>query len=187
MLSYTAALKANASYLPALIDRADALAELARDQEAVLDYESAVRKQADNAQLWLKLGVINDRLKRKDEAIRAYQKAVSINPNAALAYNNMTWLTIDEKSSLDQAQARSIKATTLAPNVPQFHDTLGWIYHARGELDLARKSLETDLGVVLQEQGKKKEAEEAFKRSLQIDRRFQGASDAERRLGELSK
>ena len=198
--SFTAALKANDSYLPALIDRADALAELARDQEAVLDYESAVRKQADNAQLWLKLGVINDRLKHKDEAIRAYQKVVSINPNAALAYNNMAWLTMGEKSGLDQALAWSIKATMLAPNVPQFHDTLGWIYRARGELDQARKSLETatqltppqadvfyHLGIVLQEQGRKKEAEEAFKRSLQIDKRFRDAPDAEKRLGELSK
>lgn len=197
--SFTEALTANASYQPALIDRADALAELGRNQEAVLDYENAVRKQADNAQLWLKLALINDRLKRKDEAIDAYKKALSFNSSFSLAYNNLAWLTMENKSDLDQALAWSIQATSLAPKVPQFYDTLGWIYRARGELEMARKSLETatrltppqadafyHLGVVLQEQGKTKEARAALTRALQIDKGFANAADADRRLGSLA-
>jgi len=198
--SFSAALTANAFYMPALIDRADVLFELGRNQEAAVDYVSAVAREGNNAQLWLKLGLVNDRLQRKSEAIKAYQKAVSINSSLSLAYNNMAWLVMDEKDRLDQALEWSTKATSLAPANPQFHDTLGWIYRARGELVPARKSLETatqltppqadvfyHLGIVLQEQGQKKEAEDAFKRSLQIDKRFRDAPDAERRLGELSK
>jgi len=197
--SFSAALSTNAFYMPALIDRADVLVELGRNQEAAADYASAVARQGDNAQLWLKLGLANDRLQRKDEAIKAYQKAVSINPGLSLAYNNMAWLVMDEKDRFDQALEWATKATSLAPTIPQFHDTLGWIYRARGELDLAQKSLETatqltpaqadifyHLGVVLQEQGKKKEAETAFKRALQIDKDFADAADAGRRLGSLA-
>jgi len=124
---------------------------------------------------------------------------VSINPGLSLAYNNMVWLIMDEKDRLDQALEWSTKATSLAPTIPQFYDTLGWIYRARGELDLARKSQETatqltspqadvfyHLGIVLQEQGLKKAAEAAFKRSLQIDKNASFAADASRRLSGLS-
>lgn len=197
--SFTAALDANAGYLPALIDRADAQAALGRDREAAADYEKAVATQAGNAQLWLKLGVLKDRLKERDEAIKAYQKAISLNSELPLAYNNLAWLTYGDKTQLDQALEWSRKATTLAPKVPQFHDTLGWIHRARGNLDEARKSLETaarlpppqadvfyHLGIVLQEQGKAKEAIAALKRALQLDKGFANAADAKLRLGSLA-
>lgn len=200
VLSLSAALAANPAYLPALIDRADALAELERNGEALADYETIVRKRPDDAQLWLKLGLVNERLQRRSDAVKAYQKALNLNPSLPLAYNNLAWMAMQEKSNLEQALAWATKATQLARNVPQFHDTLGWIHHARGELDLARKSLETaakiappqadvyyHLGVVLQEQGKKKEAAAALNQALQIDKRFANAADANKRLGELSK
>lgn len=197
--SFTAALAANGGYLPALIDRADAQAELGHDEDAIKDYQSALTRQADNAQLWLKSGLINDRRGHKDEAIKAYRKAVSINSSLSLAYNNLAWLTMGDKDGLEQALEWSRKATDLAPKVPQFHDTLGWIHRARGDLDQARKSLETatqlsppqadafyHLGIVLQEQGLKKEAETAFKRSLQLDKNAPFATDANRRLSSLA-
>lgn len=198
--SFSAALAANPDYLPALVDRADALAELERNREALSDYERVLKKQPGDAQLWLKLGLMNQRLQHRDEAVRSYQKAVSLNPNMPLAYNNLAWLAIEEKRDLDQALAWSTKATTLAANVPQFHDTLGWVYRARGDLEMSRKSLETaarlqppqaqvsyHLGIVLQEQGNKNAAIAAFKRALQIDGSFSGAADAGKRLAQLSK
>ena len=198
--SFSAALAADANYLPALVDRADALAELQRNPEAVADYASAVGKLPEDAQLWLKLGLINQRLHRKSDAVKSYQKALSLNPSLPLAYNNLAWLAMEEKKNLDQALAWSIKATALAPDVPQFQDTLGWIYRARGDLERSRKTLETatripppqadvhyHLGVVLEEQGKKKEAEAAIREALRIDKGFGNATDAEKRLRELTK
>ena len=200
VLSFSAALAANASYLPALVDRADALAELERNREAIADYESALRQRPEDAQLWLKSGLVNERLRHKSDAVKSYKKALSINPDFPLAYNNLAWLAMEEGVNLDQALAWSTKATTLAPKVPQFHDTLGWIYHARGDLEMSRRSLEHaatltppqaevhyHLGIVLQEQGKKKEAETAYRQALRIDRRFGNAGDANKRLGELAK
>lgn len=198
--SFSAALAADANYLPALVDRADALAELERNQEALVDYENAVNRVPGDAVLWLKLGLINQRLKRNSDAVKSYQKALSLNSNLPLAYNNLAWLALEEGKNLDQALAWAGKATSLAPKVPQFHDTLGWIYHARGDLEKSRSSLEAasklpppqadvhyHLGVVLQEQGKKKAAEAEFRKALKIDKGFGNSADASKRLQELSK
>ncbi|MBC7618570.1 MAG: tetratricopeptide repeat protein [Candidatus Saccharibacteria bacterium] len=186
--------------MPALIYRADALAELERNREAISDYESAVVKRPDDAQIWLKKGLVNEGLQRKADATKAYRKALVLNPNLPLTYNNLAWMAVEDSTNLDQALAWSIKATTLAPNVPQFHDTLDWIYRARNELELSRKSLEIatklappqadvhyHLRIVLQEQGKKKEAEVAFKQALRIDENFLHVSETRKRLGELSR
>jgi cellulose synthase operon protein C len=200
VMSFTSALKANPDYLPARIDRADVFAELEHNKEAHADYEMVIAKQPDDAQLWLKLGLINERLGRQGDAVKAYQTALKFNPNMPLAYNNLAWMVVGEKGNLDQALAWARKATTLAPSVPQFYDTLGWIHHARGELAEARRSLETaagltppqadvqyHLGVVLQEQGHKKEATVAFGQALNIDKSFAHAADIGKRLADLSK
>ncbi len=198
--SFTLALQASPTFLPALMDRADVLAEKERNAEALADYEKVIGQQPANADVWLKSGLILQRLQRNEDAAKAYQKALSFNPKLPLAYNNLAWLALQKNGDLDEALGWSRKAVDLAGSVPHFHDTLGWILRARGDLAKAQEALETatrlkppqaesyyHLGIVLQERGNKKGAAAAFRQALQIDRNFARADDIDKRLKETAK
>ena len=82
---------------------------------------------------------------RKDYAFadRTYQSVLKLQPNNAVAYNNLAWVT--SKLNKDGAIAYAEKAMALAPNQPAFMDTLATLLSAKNEhakaLDLQKKVL----------------------------------------------
>lgn len=134
-----------------------------------------------------------------DEAKQSYLAVLDVDPNRAQAYNNLAWITVEQKGRLDEAVTWGKKAISLAPSVPQFKDTLGWVYRARGELDQAAELLKAasmmgsgdpsityHLGVVLSEQGKKGEALAAFQKAMTLQPNGAFVKDAEQRIKTLS-
>ena len=69
-------------------------------------------------------------------AEKQYQAVIKIQPNNALAYNNLAWVT--GKLNKDGAVAYAEKANTLAPNQPALMDTLAVLLSEKG--DYARAS-----------------------------------------------
>jgi tetratricopeptide (TPR) repeat protein len=180
--------------------RADALAAQGDPANALKEYEALARNNPKHADSHLKAGVLYQRLGRADQAVAAYKAALAANPRLALAYNNLAWLAVDRNRDLAQAEAWAKRATELAPNNAQFHDTLGWVYRATGKtrdalhvleqahkLDPSDASINYHLGVVLNDSGDTARAIEAFKTTVSLSPKSAEATQAMRLLNKLER
>ncbi|MCW2313575.1 XrtA/PEP-CTERM system TPR-repeat protein PrsT [Rhodoferax antarcticus] len=79
--------------------------------------------------LYLGDGAIN----RKDyaSAEKLYSTVIKVQPNNAVAYNNLAW--VSARLNRDSAIALAEKANTLAPNQPAFMDTLAVLLSDKGD------------------------------------------------------
>jgi uncharacterized protein (TIGR03790 family) len=76
---------------------------------------------------------------RHDEAIERYRKIVEVNPNDALALNNLAYSLATRKGTLAEARELAERAYRLSPKVPAIADTFGWILFMSGDM---RRSLD---------------------------------------------
>ena len=198
VLAFNDALKARSDYLPALIDRADVYAELEKNREAAADYEQILRAKPGDSVVSLKLGMIYQRMKRFDAAKAAYLSALRGNPGLALAYNNLAMIALTNGGKLLDALNWSRKAVELAPQVPQFNDTLGWIYRSLGDKAKAVTALEKaaklpppqadillHLGQIYEETGRNEEALKSYRKALSVQADFPDAVKAKGRISAL--
>lgn len=134
-----------------------------------------------------------------EEAIQSYKRVIELDPNRAYAYNNLAWIAAEEKTQLDDGVIWAKKAISLGPSIPQFKDTLAWVYRARGDLSQAAETLTAalsvaaedptmtyHLGIVRAEQGKTTEAIEVLKMAIKLHLEAGLAKDAARRIRTLS-
>jgi Tfp pilus assembly protein PilF len=75
-------------------------------------------------------------------ALAEYRKVVDDDPKNAEALNNLAYLLADYKKQPDAALPYAEKAQQLAPNDPNFADTVGWIFYEKGLYTLALKNFE---------------------------------------------
>ena len=70
---------------------------------------------------------------RKDysDAEKSYLEVLKLQPNNAVAYNNLAW--VSAKLNKDSAIGYAEKANALAPNQPRFMDTLAMILSEKGD------------------------------------------------------
>jgi tetratricopeptide (TPR) repeat protein len=78
------------------------------------------------------LGLIFEAQNKPVEAKAAYEKALALADESAVAANNLAWLYAQTGESLDSALQFAQTATRLQPDSPAFHDTLGWVYLKKG-------------------------------------------------------
>ena len=134
------------------------------------------------------------------EAEQGYLTAVRLDPNAAIAYNNLAWLEAERKTRLPEAEAWAKKAVTLAPQVPQFQETLAWVYHAQGQSARAVSILQNltttnpqfasafyRLGIIYAETGKSREAAVYLRKALALEKNEAEAIDIRKRLASPAK
>jgi tetratricopeptide (TPR) repeat protein len=86
------------------------------------------------------LGLILEAQNKPAEARVAYEKALAIADESAVAANNLAWLYAQSGDSLDSALQFAQTATRLQPDSPAFHDTLGWVYLKKGLPESALQS-----------------------------------------------
>ena len=73
-----------------------------------------------------------DGMKRLTEARPLYDQVLRIQPDNALALNNLAYLLAEEGNELDAALTLAQRARQKQPNDPMIADTLGWIYIKKG-------------------------------------------------------
>jgi tetratricopeptide (TPR) repeat protein len=133
-----------------------------------------------------------------DEARKRYEQVLQIDPNAAVAANNLAWLYAEHGGNLDIALQLAQTASHGAPQVPEVSDTLGWVYYKKNLAGLAIQSFtETvqrspqnaifhyHLGLAYAKNGEKDKARTALQRALALNASFPGADDARRQLETL--
>jgi len=88
---------------PALLNElGDLLMQYGRPQQAVTQYQKAIRAQPDLAIAWNNLGVAYTATDRSEEGESAYRRAIKLNPAYALAYYNLG-ANFDQRGDYDNA------------------------------------------------------------------------------------
>jgi tetratricopeptide (TPR) repeat protein len=191
------ALDAQPLFFQAHMERGDLYFLKGEDEKAFHEYKSALKIEPQFAMAQVKIGMIYESNKRISEAESAYLAALDIDPNQVIAYNNLAWMAAEQGTNLDNALTWAKKANEIVFH-PEFKDTLGWVYRARGELDKAMTVLEEassieprkasilyHLGVIYSERGMVKEAVETLKGALLIDENFSHTDDIRQLLEQL--
>ena len=115
-----------------------------------------------------------------DEAIDAYDKALSLKPDYAEAYYNIG-VTFKEQGKLDKALEFFEKALSSRPDYAEAYNNMGNALQEQGKPEEAVESFEkalslkpdyaeayNNMGNALQEQGKPEEAVESFEKALSL-------------------
>jgi tetratricopeptide (TPR) repeat protein len=114
--------------------------------EASQSLEQAKRLSTSNPAL---LGEINSQLGEAYNATRAYSKsdkaydeALSFNPNNATVLNNYSYYLALRKENLEKAEKMSATLIKNQPENPTFLDTYAWVLYTREKYKEARKIME---------------------------------------------
>ena len=83
------------------------------------------------------LALVLDGFGKKDEAEKAYRATLQLDPDNAIAMNNLAFLLAERGEDLDQALGFARRAMELAPEDVEMIDTAGWVQWKRGQTDEA--------------------------------------------------
>lgn len=102
---------------PALLNElGNILVQHGRLQQAIVQYEKAIKLQPDLAITWNNLGVARTAQGRMAEGESAYRKAIKLNPAYGLAYYNLG-ANFDQRKNYDQALIFYQRAIEIDPGL----------------------------------------------------------------------
>ena len=96
---------------------------------------------SEAAQAWLVAGNIAVAAKNPNEAISAWEKSLSLDPNQPLTTNNIAYVLSDKLGEHERALPLAQAAADASPRNPQILDTLGTVQLALGNNEAAIQSL----------------------------------------------
>ncbi len=97
---------------------------------------------------WFWLGQAHERLGRHDEAARAFEKVLALEPQHAPALNYLGYMWADLGINLERAVELIRQAVAQQPDNGAYVDSLGWAQFRLGELETARDTLERAVELV---------------------------------------
>jgi tetratricopeptide (TPR) repeat protein len=101
---------------------------LGQNEPALASFEQATNADPKSIPALVNRGMLLDALGRKKDAADIYNKILGIDPNNALALNNLAFLNADSGTNLDQAMTFAERAKKQAPKSDDVSDTLGYVY-----------------------------------------------------------
>jgi tetratricopeptide (TPR) repeat protein len=146
VVRFSRVLDRDASYVPALVGRGDALVGVGRLDEAVQDFQAALSANPSLADVHRRLDVVAFRREqqtllaaraaagagRLDEAAAIYQRALARSPDSSLLYRELAGVERSQGRN-DQALDHLRKAISLDPTDARALVQLGELLEARGD------------------------------------------------------
>jgi cellulose synthase operon protein C len=118
--------------------------------QALATYLDASQANPKEAIFYLLAGSIYENQRNWDKAKQVYQKALELQPNNALASNNLAYVMLQQGGNVDVALAMAQTARRQLPDNPNSADTLGWAYYHKGvytsAIDLLKEAVKKDPG-----------------------------------------
>ena len=169
-----------------------------RLDDARREFERYAEKQPADVGAHTLVGIILQMQNRIPEAQKKYERVIEINPNAAVAANNLAWLYAEQNANLEVALQLAQTAKSQMPDSPEVDDTLGWVYYKKGLATLAIASFQQSvvkdpanasylyhLGLAHLMNGDKVKARESLEKALKTKGDFKEAAEARRVLAGL--
>jgi len=166
--------------------------------EARREFETLASLQPKPVGARTAIGMILTIQNKPDEAIKAYQQALLLDPSAPVAANNTAYLYAERGENLDQALALARAAASRLPDEPTVSDTVGWVYYKKQQPTLAVPEFEKSvakapnnpvfqyhLGLAYAGAGQTDKARRALEEALRLNPSFDGAADARQALASL--
>ena len=133
-------------------NNADALLKLGQVQfamgsadQAIATYEQSIKDNPRDVTFYILAGELYESKKDNAKARLMYQKALDLQPDNALASNNLAYVILEEGGNIDVALAMAQTARRNMPDSPNAADTLGWAYYQKGAygtaIDLFKEAL----------------------------------------------
>ncbi|MBA3993287.1 MAG: hypothetical protein C0469_07150 [Cyanobacteria bacterium DS2.3.42] len=122
------------------LERASALCELGRFEEAIADCNSAIAMEPNNGKCYIIRGSVRHAQGNERMAIEDVSKAIEIVPKNPVGYNNRAWSYAamgNWKSAIEDCN----RALAIDPNHALTLDTRGLCYFALGQYELASEDL----------------------------------------------
>lgn len=192
------AIELDSNLTPAYLLLAQLYVASNREQEAIKRLNVATEKSKSSSTLLL-LASIYERTKDYSSARDTYERLVSVEPNNAIALNNLAVIYSEHFQQLDKALDLARKARDLAPNEPHLTDTLGWIMFKKGDYSNALRTLHESANKLPNEAevqfhagmahymtGDEVSARLALQKAIDTKAEFSGRDEARRRLSILA-
>ncbi len=187
---------------------ASTLVQLRRFPEALPEMEKVAKLMPRSPEVQATLGQIYLEVKDNEKAMAAFEKAVEFGANATV-WNNVAYELANHNLQLDRAQQYAESAVNDIANqlrnidvqrlriddfrrvnaISSYWDTLGWVYFRRGEVNQAKKFIESawllgpngevayHLGEILEKEGKKDDAIQMYATAASVKRAYPPARD----------
>jgi len=118
------------------------LASLERYDEALENYDRAVRFRPDDESAALGRAELMLRMDRLDDSIAAYRAAAKRWPESAMTLNALGYTLADRTDEFREAEKLIRKALKYDPDSPAIIDSFGWVLHKLGKHEAALEQLE---------------------------------------------
>ena len=153
-------------------------------QGAIIQIEQAITADDAKAEWWCNYGILLNEVQRYDEAIEAYNKAITADPDYPNTYWNQShtyWLS----EKYEQAEQAALKGTKMDANTAEAWLNLGTAQVKLGKAEEAIKSWDkaleinpdfvfalNNVGNALREMGQLEASIEKCRRALELDPKF---------------
>jgi tetratricopeptide (TPR) repeat protein len=165
---------------------------------AISKWQAWTNAHPNNPQGYVILATLEEARGNANGAMDYYKKALAIQPDNAIAQNNLAFLMLQSGQDVDMALSLAESARRSMPHSPNTADTLAWAYYHKGVYGSARDLLEDaeksspndasiqyHLGMVYSKMGKKDDAVEHLKKAVSLAPGTQTGNDANKALSSL--
>jgi Flp pilus assembly protein TadD len=171
---------------------------LGQTDAAIATWEKWTAAHPSDGQAITILGSLEDAKGDQEKAKEYYKKALDIDPNNAVAANNLAYQMVEDGDNVDVALTLAQTARRKLPDSPQTADTLAWVYYYKGNYGSARDLLEDalktnpndasmhfHLGMIYSKTDDKANAVQQLKKAVAIDPNSKTGKDAATELAKL--
>jgi cellulose synthase operon protein C len=100
--------------------------------QALALYQQSIKDNPGEIRFYLLCGALYESQHDWDHAKIMYQQALSLQPDQAVASNNLAYVMLEQGGNVDVALAMAESARRSMPDWPNAADTLGWAYYQKG-------------------------------------------------------
>jgi tetratricopeptide (TPR) repeat protein len=111
-------------------------------EAAINELSEAIKSYPKNDALIYALAILFGKYGQKDDALKAMEKLVEINPNDPEILNYVGYSYADRGIELKKARMLLEKAIKLSPDDPYVTDSITWLNYKEGKLDAAKQGTE---------------------------------------------
>jgi tetratricopeptide (TPR) repeat protein len=158
---------------------------------AMAEFQAVVERSPKSVAAHTMIGLLLEAKGDIEGARDRFERVLQIDPEAAVASNNLAWIYARHGGNLDIAMNLAQTAQKRMPEVPEIIDTLGFIYYKKGLSPLAISTLKVSaakdpanalyqyhLGLAYVSAGDTSQAKEFLRRALALKSDFDGVEQA---------